>query len=316
VGWTTEVDVGKGAGSLISLLGEVAENEETTMTGGRAVISALTGRLGTTYRDLLIDRAEDHTVQVASGSALVLAPHPDDETLACGVTIARKAAAGTPVTVVIATDGTASHPRSRLGPTERAAMRRDEARAAVSVLGLDPTDAEQLIFLDHPDGHLADRVDPLAERIDELVTELRPDEIYAPSSIDWNDDHRAMSRVVRRLVAQKGLAAKIYEYPVWFYEPWAWVDHDSTKVARLGQLLTRPVRAMRTLRPRIVKSGEYAIVKEQAVAEYRSQLTNLTGEDDWAVFPPRFLERQLAPEELFFEPIRSSDGTNPVEVDR
>ena len=41
----------------------------------------------------------------AGGPVIVVAPHPDDETLGCGATIMQKLAAGTPVHVVIATDG-------------------------------------------------------------------------------------------------------------------------------------------------------------------------------------------------------------------
>src|SRR5829696_1206258 len=49
--------------------------------------------------------ARDETAAVAARGCLVIAPHPDDETLGCGATIARKRAAGTPVRVVIVADG-------------------------------------------------------------------------------------------------------------------------------------------------------------------------------------------------------------------
>lgn len=54
-------------------------------------------------RPLLLSIAEDVTSQTATRSCVVLAPHPDDETLGCGATITRKLVAGTPVMVVIAT---------------------------------------------------------------------------------------------------------------------------------------------------------------------------------------------------------------------
>ena len=66
--------------------------------------------------------AHDLTDVVATRSALVLAPHPDDETIGCGATILRKVAAGTPVTVFVATDGRHSH--------RSAALRRHPDRAA------------------------------------------------------------------------------------------------------------------------------------------------------------------------------------------
>src|SRR5690349_14548383 len=48
---------------------------------------------------------------------VVIAPHQDDETLACGGVIARKRSEGLPVHVIFITDGSASHPgHPRLGP--------------------------------------------------------------------------------------------------------------------------------------------------------------------------------------------------------
>lgn len=49
--------------------------------------------------------AIDRTATTADRPCLVLAPHADDETLRCGALIARKRASGTPVWVVVATDG-------------------------------------------------------------------------------------------------------------------------------------------------------------------------------------------------------------------
>jgi hypothetical protein len=42
-------------------------------------------------------------------SAVVFAPHPDDETLGCGGTIVRKIRAGARVRLVVMTDGGSSH---------------------------------------------------------------------------------------------------------------------------------------------------------------------------------------------------------------
>src|SRR5205807_10066741 len=52
----------------------------------------------------LVFKSRDWTAASERRSCLVLAAHPDDETFACGATIRRKTSAGTPVTVLIATD--------------------------------------------------------------------------------------------------------------------------------------------------------------------------------------------------------------------
>ena len=64
--------------------------------------AALCEGLAVIGRQLLLSRAEDMTPETATRSCLVLAPHPDDETLGCGATIMRKLAAGTSVQIVIA----------------------------------------------------------------------------------------------------------------------------------------------------------------------------------------------------------------------
>ena len=68
---------------------------------------------------------------------LILAPHPDDESLGCGGLIAQCCAAGTPPHVVILTDGCNSHPNSQTHPPERLRhLREEEAREALLLLGM------------------------------------------------------------------------------------------------------------------------------------------------------------------------------------
>src|SRR5215469_14860675 len=89
-------------------------------------------------RPLLLSRAEDMTSQTATRSCLVLAPHPDDETLGCGATIMRKRAVGTPVQIVIATDGRYWPPSSKFSPDTIVEIRHEEALRAGAILGLSP----------------------------------------------------------------------------------------------------------------------------------------------------------------------------------
>jgi len=82
---------------------------------------------------------------------LVLAAHPDDETLGAGGLIAASAANGARVEVIIATDGAASHPDSPTHtPDQLARQRREEATEAVARLDPQAT----LTFLGLPDGAL------------------------------------------------------------------------------------------------------------------------------------------------------------------
>src|SRR6185437_8969291 len=82
---------------------------------------------------------------LAPGPALLLAPHPDDETLGGGGLIAECCALGRELHVLVVTDGTGSHAGSRAWRAERLlALREQEARQAVGELGLA---AERIGFL-------------------------------------------------------------------------------------------------------------------------------------------------------------------------
>src|SRR5580698_6612768 len=86
---------------------------------------------------------------LGEGGVLVIAPHPDDESLACGGLIAEACATDRPASVIVVSDGTGSHPRSRLYPRARLrGLREAESRQAVSALGLPPRSLE---FLRLPD---------------------------------------------------------------------------------------------------------------------------------------------------------------------
>ena len=92
--------------------------------------------------------ARDRTDDCEQRSALVLAPHPDDETLGCGATIMRKLAAGRQVTVAVATDGRYSHRSNHVTPEQLADLRRVEMEEAGRRLGLSTGDIRWGGFVD------------------------------------------------------------------------------------------------------------------------------------------------------------------------
>ena len=70
---------------------------------------------------------------------IVVAPHPDDESLACGGLIADAYGQGLRGKVVIVSDGAGSHPNSKAYPSDRlTALREEEAKRAGVELGLKP----------------------------------------------------------------------------------------------------------------------------------------------------------------------------------
>lgn len=127
---------------------------------------------------------------------LAIAPHPDDETIGCGGTLARLADGGTRVQVVLVTDGgaTLTAGRASRGVQSR---RREEARAACEILGIDPPRCLGL-----PDGAVAGRLPELEQALDQAIDECRPDLLLAPWLLDAHPDHRAVSHALAGLVAR------------------------------------------------------------------------------------------------------------------
>lgn len=207
--------------------------------------------------------AADRTDGCAHTSALILAPHPDDETLGCGGVIARKVAAGTPVTVAILTDGRNQPGSPQWTVEETVAARAAEASDALSRLGLAPESVRWAGFVD---GTLAEHEDQVAKTVDALVAELRPDEVYATGAWEPHPDHAALGRAARRCVR----SARLYEYPVWLWEgtPLEPGVRPGTVLGGMGRLLV-PGRAVR------IRTDEYRSVKQHAIAAYHSQLDSL-----------------------------------------
>ena len=159
------------------------------------------------------------------GTCLVLAPHPDDESLGCGGLIAACAAAGRPPLVAILTDGAGSHKQSRAFPPERLrAVRAQEARQAVAALGLA---GDRVVFLEQPDTaapHDGPAFDAVVARLLALVQgEAACTAILAPWRHDPHCDHEAAS-LVAAVVAEKA-GIRHVAYPVW-----GWTLSDDTAI--------------------------------------------------------------------------------------
>lgn len=225
---------------------------------------------------------------------MVVAPHPDDETLGCGGTIARKRAHGTDVMVVIASDGRLSHRSSRIAPDELARIRLEESRRACGILGVP---GEKVVALGVVEGDLDGS--PIEQMVRDLIDEFQPDELLIPAAIDAHRDHRLVNERVRSAALQLR-SVVILEYPVWMWTPSAWWDQGDGPLQRVSNLVLGPLRAARTLHPRVVDITSTLDLKRAALEEYRSQMTALSGEDDWATMAPAFLDHFTGTSELFF----------------
>jgi N-acetylglucosamine malate deacetylase 1 len=136
---------------------------------------------------------------------LILAPHPDDEVVACGIAARRARAEGARVFVLYLTTGVP--PRELLWPWQRAAYdarvacRRDEALAATSLLGIGSAG-----LLDIPCRRLIAHLDFAAAAIDRAIRETAADCLWVTAFEGAHQDHDAAN----------ALAAAFHDrLPVW-----------------------------------------------------------------------------------------------------
>jgi LmbE family N-acetylglucosaminyl deacetylase len=145
-------------------------------------------------------RPPGRTETVRATSALVLAPHFDDEVLGCGGLIAQLAAAGAAVRVLFLTDsGGGVEGAGVAEKTDRDAYRRrrrDEAAQAVAVLGATGWDC-----LDLPDGALDQHLNAAEQGIRRAIVSQRPEIVLCPSPLEVTRDHRAAFAALYRLLA-------------------------------------------------------------------------------------------------------------------
>lgn len=151
-----------------------------------------------------------------AGSGLVVVPHMDDEVLGCGGTLALlpdKAA----WRVVYATDGMRSPepviPWLDKVPPDLGAIRQEEARAALSCLGLSPENAH---FLNLPEGRLRRHLPALRRALVRLMADWQPDHVLVPFRYDRHPDHLALNHVLTEMVHDGTYNGQLTEYFVYY----------------------------------------------------------------------------------------------------
>lgn len=135
---------------------------------------------------------------------LVFSPHPDDETLGCGGTLAQLALL-CPVKVALVTDGSGAGGL----PPGAGAVRQKEFVRALSVLGVSDS-----IQLDQPDGAFEGTV-KLENRVRDLLAEYRPDWVFLPSPLDYHRDHVRISAFLEPLCRQAASVTQLLFYEIW-----------------------------------------------------------------------------------------------------
>ncbi|WP_377973526.1 PIG-L deacetylase family protein [Arthrobacter ulcerisalmonis] len=183
---------------------------------------------------------------------VVLAAHPDDESLAAGGLISQAHAHHVDIVLIVATRGQNSHPQSpTMTPDQLGDLRIHELRRALACLAHDAV----LLEGGFVDGRLADSRSQLAAELNGLCSQ-DPARVLlvAPWSGDGHTDHEVAGDVALQVAASTGCA--VLEYPIWL---WFWGTPSSGDV---------PWAALRSLELGETERGRKAL----AMAEHRSQV--------------------------------------------
>jgi LmbE family N-acetylglucosaminyl deacetylase len=143
---------------------------------------------------------------------LVVAAHPDDEVLGCGGAIARRAAMGDEITIVLLAEGA----MSRAGKGDKTSYRREvkklrrNSQKAAAILG-----AKQVVHFDFPDNRM-DGVDflDIVKTVEECLERYRPEVLYTHHVGDLNVDHTLVAKAVLTAARPlpRSLVSEIYSF--------------------------------------------------------------------------------------------------------
>lgn len=195
---------------------------------------------------------------VGAGGLVVLAPHPDDESLGCGGLLRATAVAGRRVAVIVVTDGRLSHPASaQVNPETLARLRAAEVRAAVATLH----PAIAVIELGYHDCAVPTTQPETAMAVAEIAGAV--DAIGATALLtawqgDPHRDHVATADLARRTLALRP-DLRLWSYPIWG----RFAPAEPAAPRRIVRFDTTPHRAAKTA----------------AIACHRTQMTRIIDDD-------------------------------------
>ncbi len=198
---------------------------------------------------------------------LAVQPHPDDNDLAIGGTVARLAGGGAWVGYLTVTDGSAgSRDPGAIGPS-LARRRRDEQRAAARLLGV-----ADLFFLDHADGAVADELG-LRSEILTIIRETRPDLVLMPDpwlAYEAHPDHRitghaaAAAAALAHLPGIPGGKAPPHEVG---HAAFYWTERANTHLRLTPEAFDRKVEAVRCHASQFAPEEAEAFLRRQHAGE-------------------------------------------------
>jgi LmbE family N-acetylglucosaminyl deacetylase len=221
---------------------------------------------------------------IAQSPVLVVAPHPDDETLGCGGAIALLNSLDCDVRVLVVSDGTRSHPRSLKYPAPKLQkLRESETLAALNLLGLN---AKNVTFFGLKDGSISAEYQNAITSCCTYLTQINPQIIFLPWRYDPHPDHRGSWQLIDTALSSLSQNPEIIEYPIW--------DWDEQQRGNVPEY--EKIKCWRLDISTVVE------IKQQAISAYRSQITDLIDDDPEGFrLTPEMLANFARPWEVYME---------------
>jgi N-acetylglucosamine malate deacetylase 1 len=163
---------------------------------------------------------------------LIIAPHPDDESIGCGGSVCTHVKRGDSVAALFLTSGELGLKQMRARQAKE--IREAEALRACRVLGIQDAD-----FLRLPDWTMGEDISKAIAGVLPIIQRSKPGLIYLPHANEWHPDHRATLPIVRAVLSQLGSNPKLFGYEVW--TPLTEYQH----VQNITEFMPQKLRALR-----------------------------------------------------------------------
>ncbi len=218
--------------------------------------------------------------------AVVVAPHPDDETLGCGGAIALLRQLRIPVQVLVMSDGTQSHPQSKAYPAKRLKkLRESEALNALKMLGVAAVDVTFYGWSDTAIPHPSHpNFEQAVTRCNQQLLRFSPSLLFVPWQGDQHCDHQATWKIIQRCVRNWPQPPLLLAYSIW--------GSRAAGLRALPQQTTGWRLDIRSVQD----------LKRQAALAHQSQTTDLINDDpDGFRLTPTMLNNLIQPWETYLE---------------
>ncbi len=144
-----------------------------------------------------------------AGRILVIAPHMDDEVIACGGTLLLHKALGSAVRIVFVSDSSSAI-RDLVIAEKMRAIRRAEMQQVQAALGFGPA-----LELGFPDGSLVQHEPAIAARLVDALRAFGPTQVLCPFPVDGHADHQACALAFAAATGSAGWQGEVLGYEVW-----------------------------------------------------------------------------------------------------